>query len=161
VDIQKDKSIVSPARKPSFSSSDRITISNQKDVHIILPPSASHATSSGILSNLRRCIIDMSEPTTAPKGGPFATLTLKNIKDSLIVCGQVSGPAHVTGVERSVIVTSCRQLRMHDCKAVDVYLFCTSRPIIEDCEEIRFAPFPDHYVSSSRRPAVKIFFTFC
>lgn len=29
---------------------------------------------------------------------------------------------------------------MHDAKNVDVYLLCPSRPIIEDCTNIRFAP---------------------
>lgn len=29
---------------------------------------------------------------------------------------------------------------MHDAKNVDVYLLCSSRPIIEDCNGIRFAP---------------------
>jgi hypothetical protein len=30
---------------------------------------------------------------------------------------------------------------MHDAKNVDVYLLCSSRPIIEDCSGVRFAPF--------------------
>jgi hypothetical protein len=29
---------------------------------------------------------------------------------------------------------------MHDARNVDVYLLCSSRPIIEDCSGIRFAP---------------------
>lgn len=29
---------------------------------------------------------------------------------------------------------------MHDAKNVDVYLLCSSRPIIEDCSDVRFAP---------------------
>lgn len=36
-----------------------------------------------------------------------------------------------------------RQFRMHGSKNVDVYLHAASRPIIEDCENIRFAPLPD------------------
>jgi hypothetical protein len=31
---------------------------------------------------------------------------------------------------------------MHDCVDVDVYLWCGSRPIIEDCRGVRFAPLP-------------------
>ena len=36
---------------------------------------------------------------------------------------------------------------MHDCKDVDVYLKCMSKPIIEDCGGIRFAPVPECYMS--------------
>ncbi|KAF2121827.1 tubulin-specific chaperone c [Lophiotrema nucula] len=120
-----------------------VNISNHSNVHIMLPTSASHATSSGTVSNLRRSVVDLSPPTA--NGAPFASLTLKNIKDSLVVCGHLAGPAHITGVENSVIVTSCRQFRMHASKNVHVYLYCSSRPIIEDCERIRFAPLPEMY----------------
>lgn len=134
-------------RKPSFSNASSVTISNHSGLHIILPTSASHATSSGTVSNLRHCVVDLSPPTT--NGGPFASLVLKNIKTSLIVCGRVSGPIHITGIEDCVVVTACRQFRMHGSKNVDVYLHCSSRPIIEDCEQIRFAPLPETYVSTT------------
>jgi hypothetical protein len=32
---------------------------------------------------------------------------------------------------------------MHGSKDVDIYLHSASRPIIEDCERVRFAPMPD------------------
>ena len=134
-------------RQPSFSQSKSVVMSNHRDVHIILPPSAADATSSGALTSLRRCVVDMSVPTSSTFGGhPFAGLTLKNIRDSLVICGHVNGPAHVTGVENSVLVTACRQFRMHNCKNVDVYLLCKSRPIIEDCSNVRFAPLPQSMV---------------
>jgi Tubulin binding cofactor C len=44
---------------------------------------------------------------------------------------------------------TCRQFRMHECKNVDVYLSCSSRPIIEDCSGIRFSQLPDTYVCLS------------
>ncbi|KAF2758155.1 tubulin-specific chaperone c [Pseudovirgaria hyperparasitica] len=137
----------SAIRKPSFSNSPSVTIANHTSQHIILPTSASHATSSGTLSSLKRCVVDMSQPTS--HGGPFAALTLKNISSSLIICGQVSGSAHVTGLSGSVVVASCRQFRMHASTNVVVYLQCSSRPIIEDCEGIRFAPLPEFYVVQS------------
>lgn len=134
-------------RKPSFSHSTRISLSNHNDLHIILPPSASHATTtSGTLSNLRNCVVDMSVPTSSSSvARPFAGLTLRDISNSLIVGGQVAGPIHVTNMHDSVLVVACRQFRMHDSKDVDVYLLCGSRPIIEDCDEIRFAPLPSVY----------------
>ncbi|KAK4981391.1 hypothetical protein LTR66_010030 [Elasticomyces elasticus] len=134
-------------RKPSFSQSTSVSISNHNGIHIILPSSAAHATSSGTLSNLSNCVVDMSVPTAT--GGPFAGLTLKNIKNSLIVCGHVNGAAHITNVFNSVIVVSARQFRMHESRNCDVYLQCSSRPIIEDCNGIQFAPLPKVYVSRS------------
>jgi tubulin-specific chaperone C len=135
-----------PIRQPSFSQASSVSISDHTGLHIILPSSASHATSSGSLTNLNKCIVDMSVPTT--NGAPFAGLMLKNMKKSLIIAGQVMGAAHITGVEDSVIAVSSRQVRMHDCKNVDVYLMCSSRPIIEDCSRVRFAPIPECYVRS-------------
>ncbi len=134
-----------PIRAPSFSKATSVTISQHEGVHIILPASASHATSSGSLTNLKRCIVDMSVPTAS--GAPFAGLALKNISQSLMIAGQVAGAAHITGLKNCVVVVDSRQVRMHNCENVDIYLRCTSKPIIEDCNAIRFAPLPSIYKS--------------
>ena len=144
-DMQEAASI----RKPSFSKAQSVTISNHSNLHIILPSSAAHATTSGTLSKLKRCVVDMSVPTA--HGQPFAGLSVKNITQSLVVCGRVSGPIHITGMEAVVLVVSCRQFRMHDCKNCDVYLFSTSKPIIEHCSGIRFAPIPPCHVRLPNR----------
>ncbi|KAL2057601.1 hypothetical protein ABVK25_001985 [Lepraria finkii] len=67
-------------------------------------------------------------------------MTIKSITESLLLCGGVSGAVHIMGVERSTLVIYSRQVRMHECKDCVVYLRCTSRPIIEDCKGICFAP---------------------
>lgn len=136
-------------RQPSFSQATSVTIGNHDGLHIILPASASHATTSGTLSMLHRCVVDMSTPTRTSNA--FAGLTLKNIKDSLIICGHVNGAAHLTNVSNAVIVVASRQFRMHESRNCDVYLLTTSRPIIEDCSGIRFAPLPDIYMSDNDR----------
>ncbi|KAF7943238.1 hypothetical protein EAE96_011169 [Botrytis aclada] len=130
-----------PIRKPSFSQASTINITGHTGLHIILPSSASRATSSGAITKLNGCIVDMSVPTA--NGAPFAGLSLKNIKHSLVIAGHVAGAAHITGIEDSIIVVTSRQVRMHDCKNVDIYLHCASRPIIEDCSNVRFSPIPD------------------
>jgi hypothetical protein len=132
-------------QRPSFSKATNVTISKHEGLRIILPTSASHATSSGTVANLKRCVVDLSPPTA--NGAPFAALYLKNIKDSLVICGQVAGAIHITNIENSVIVTACQQFRMHGSRNVDIYLHSASRPIFEDCEGLRFAPLPDVYVS--------------
>lgn len=134
-----------PVRKPSFSQAANVNITGHTGLHIILPSSASRATSSGSLTRLNRCIVDMSVPTAS--GAPFAGLALKNIQSSLIIAGHVAGAAHITAVEDSIIVVTSRQVRVHDAKNVDIYLHCASRPIIEDCSNVRFSPIPECYVS--------------
>jgi hypothetical protein len=44
-----------------------------------------------------------------------------------------------------VLVLNARQVRMHECVGVTVYLWCGSHPIIEGCSGVRFAPLPDVY----------------
>ena len=134
-----------PIRKPSFSQASNVNISGHTGLHIILPSSAARATASGSLSRLNRCIVDMSVPTA--NDAPFAGLSMKNIEGSLIIAGHVAGAAHITAVEDSIIVVASRQVRMHDCQNVDVYLHCASRPIIEDCHNVRFSPIPQYHVS--------------
>jgi hypothetical protein len=36
---------------------------------------------------------------------------------------------------------------MHGSKKVDVYLHSASRPIIEDCKDVRFAPMPEMFAT--------------
>lgn len=156
----------SSVRKPSFSSAKNIAIYEQTGLHIILPSSASRATSSGSLTRLERCVVDMTVPTTTkaapsatttppPDGGaaapattgvPFAGLAIKDVRRCLLLCGTVAGPVHVTGVRDSVVVVAARQVRIHECENVDFYLHCGSHPIIEDCSNMRFAPLPGVYV---------------
>ncbi|EAT80534.2 hypothetical protein SNOG_12122 [Parastagonospora nodorum SN15] len=131
-------------RRPSLSQATKVTITNHHNLHLKLPAAASHATSSGTISNLSRCVIDLSAATS---NAPFSALYLKNIKDSVIICGQVAGAVHITDVENSVLVVPTRQFRMHGSKKVDIYLHSASRPIIEDCENVRFAPMPDMFAS--------------
>ncbi|EXF73110.1 tubulin binding cofactor C [Colletotrichum fioriniae PJ7] len=130
-------------RKPSFSTAKDIAIFGQDGLHIILPSSASRATSSGRLTDLRGCVVDMSIALSGHTS--FANLALKNVERSLIVAGNVAGPAHITGVSDSIIVVSARQVRIHECRNVDIYLHCSSHPIIEDCSNMRFAPLPSSF----------------
>lgn len=149
-DFQPTSMMQAARLRMSFSQSTSVSINNHANQHIILPASAAHATSSGTLSNLQRCVVDMSSPTST--GQPFATLALRNIDQSLIVCGHVSGAAHLTNVTNSVIVVASRQFRMHESKACDIYLHASGRPIIEDCSGVQFAPLPDGYMKEADRP---------
>jgi hypothetical protein len=136
-----------PASSHTTDSSEKsagVAVSNHIDSHVVLPASSSHTASSAIVSNIRHSVVDLSSAVSG--SDHFATLTLKNVKDSLIICGHILGPIHMTGVENSVLVMACRQFRMHGSRNVDVYLHCSSRPIIEDCQGIRFGPLSSTHV---------------
>jgi hypothetical protein len=137
------------ARRPFYSTSASVSISHQTSAHIILPSSATHASAPCSLTQLTKCVVDLSVPST--DGAPFAGLTVKSVRQCLLVCGNVEGAAHITDVQDSAIVVTSRQFRMHECSNVDVYLSCSSRPIIEDCKAIHFARIPDTYVSRGCR----------
>jgi len=101
------------------------------------------------VADIDYCVVDLEQPTYA--GSPFPGLTVRNVSKSLMLCGKVSGAIHMTNLQDCVLVVACRQFRMHECKNVVVYLHCASRPIIEDCERIRFTPLPETYVDDALR----------
>lgn len=136
---------LSSIRQPSFSTAKNISIANQTGLHVVLPPSAARATAAGSLTDLRDCIVDMSVPTA--EGSPFPGLALKNISNSVIIAGCVTGPVHITNVSDSILVMTAHQVRIHECSNVDIYLHCSSHPIIEDCKGMRFAPLPEYYMT--------------
>ncbi|KAL8841347.1 MAG: hypothetical protein Q9170_000978 [Blastenia crenularia] len=107
------------------------------DVHHALRTenNVEHADQGIIISNSSYCVIRYAVPS--PK------LTVNTLQTSILVSGPINGAAFVTGVTASVLILSCRQLRMHRCQNCIVYLRCSSRPVIEDCSSIQFAPFPD------------------
>ncbi|KAF2849313.1 hypothetical protein T440DRAFT_469413 [Plenodomus tracheiphilus IPT5] len=145
--------------RPSIPPTSQITLSNLSNKHIILPPSSSATQTTATLSNLSNCIIDLSAFTSPPPSStttidtptstspsppttPLATLYLKSTSNSLILTGRINGAIHITQLSNSVLVTTCRQFRMHASHKVNVYLHARSRPIIEDCSGIGFAPLP-------------------
>ncbi|KAI9927702.1 hypothetical protein AWENTII_012661 [Aspergillus wentii] len=147
-----DSEVEKKQKTPGFSAAavSSVSVNNHHGLHIMLPASGSTSTVPASITSLRHCVVDMSIPTT--DGKPYASLTVKGVKESLLVCGQVAGPAHITGVEHSVLVVSCRQFRMHNCSDVDVYLSSSSNPIIEDCTNIRFGRIPRAYALDHDRP---------
>ncbi|KAH8426830.1 putative tubulin-specific chaperone c [Aspergillus melleus] len=127
-----------------------VAVNNHFGLHIMLPASGSTATVPASITSLRHCVVDMSIPTA--NGKPYASLTAKGIKESLLICGQINGPAHITGAENSIIVVTSRQFRMHNCSNVDVYLSSSSNPVIEDCKNVRFGRIPRAYALDHDRP---------
>ena len=95
-------------------------------------------TPSCVVSNVSKSIVYLDSDQSHPP----PLLTINDVEESLILAARINGPAHITNLESSILVMSCRQFRMHNSHAVDVYLYCSSRPIIENCSSIRFTTIP-------------------
>jgi tubulin-specific chaperone C len=144
-----------PTSRPALSqTATSISINSTSKAHIILPSTSARSPNTPCtISRLTSCVLDLSSATpSASKNSstgspsPLANLTITHVSDSLLSCGTVNGPAHVTDLKNSVLVITCRQLRMHECHDVVVYLHCTSRPIIEDCSGVKFTTLPQTHL---------------
>ncbi|KAK4696099.1 tubulin-specific chaperone C, partial [Lecanoromycetidae sp. Uapishka_2] len=123
------------------NTSTTVTVDSLSAAHYILDAAALKSDTSASLTKIHHSVVDLS--IAAALAQPLATLAIVSVAGSLLLCGKVSGAVHVTSVLDSTLVISSRQVRMHECKNCVVYLQCPSRPIIEDCEALRFAPLPD------------------
>ncbi|CAG9864562.1 unnamed protein product [Phyllotreta striolata] len=85
------------------------------------------------LENLESCTVIL-------KGTP-STLHLNRLNDCKIFCGPVSTSVFAENCENSTLVIACQQLRLHGSKHTDIYLYVTSRAIMEDCSDISVAPY--------------------
>lgn len=121
-----------------------VSVDSRSDVRFNLQKSTVNTAVPATIASVCRSVINMST-----SGQAFAVLSVNDVVDSLLLCGEVNGAAHVTGVKHSVIVVTCHQFRMHDCTDVDVYLGCSSIPIIENCHDVRFSHIPDCHVGCS------------
>jgi len=81
---------------------------------------------------------------------PMGALRIQNIRDSVIVVGPVSGAIYVIDCVNCKLVLSSHQIRIHDCYNCDMYMRVGSRPIIEHCSDVRFAPYSLSYPSIER-----------
>lgn len=90
-----------------------------------------------LLTHLTNCKVHLF-------GSP-STLHLKHIDGCEILCGPVSSSVFIDHCRNSTLAFPCQQLRTHNTMDTQIYLHVTSRPIIEDCIRVAFAPFTWSY----------------
>ncbi|KAJ7987805.1 hypothetical protein DPEC_G00330320 [Dallia pectoralis] len=73
--------------------------------------------------------------------GSPSTVHIKHVQNCEIFSGPVSSSVFVDHCTGSTLTFPCQQLRTHHTTNTQVYLHVSSRAIIEDCQEVRFAPF--------------------
>ena len=121
------------------------TITALSDAHWTFSSEKSTA-SSALISDASHSLIDLRR--SASDQASLSSLTLRDVRKTLTLGGVVSGAVHVTHMCNSVLVVNGHQIRLHMCQNCAIYLRCSSKPIIEDCKGIKFAPLPACFVST-------------
>ncbi|KAJ5070886.1 tubulin folding cofactor c [Anaeramoeba ignava] len=85
------------------------------------------------LSNLKNCTIFLCDKISA--------LWIDNIESCKIYTGPISGSIFLENCIDSTFMLAAQQIRLHSSNNCDLYIFTKSEPIIEDCKEIRVAPY--------------------
>ncbi|CAM8902178.1 unnamed protein product [Rhodiola kirilowii] len=73
--------------------------------------------------------------------GRVRAIYVHRLRNCKVYAGPVLGSILIEDVEDTVFVLASHQIRIHFAKRCDFYLRVRSRPIIEDCTGIRFAPY--------------------
>uniref|UniRef100_A0A2P2NI36 Uncharacterized protein MANES_12G134100 n=1 Tax=Rhizophora mucronata TaxID=61149 RepID=A0A2P2NI36_RHIMU len=68
-------------------------------------------------------------------------LFVNKLRCCKVFAGPVIGSILIEDVENCVFMLASHQIRIHYTKGSDFYLRLRSRPIIEDCKGVRFAPY--------------------
>ncbi|KAJ2521527.1 hypothetical protein H4217_001326 [Coemansia sp. RSA 1939] len=89
------------------------------------------------LRDISNSIIDLRQSSNA-----IRALNCHRLNNSIVVCGPFAGSATVRDSVNCILVLAVRQMRLENSFSIDVYLHCSSRPIIEKSSGIRFAPYP-------------------
>lgn len=86
-----------------------------------------------VLSDLVNCEVRLI--------GCLRALFVHKLVNCKVYVGAVFGSVLIEEVEGCVFVMASHQIRIHHAKGTDFYLRVRSRPIIEDCSGVRFAPY--------------------
>ncbi|KAK9272026.1 hypothetical protein L1049_002395 [Liquidambar formosana] len=85
------------------------------------------------LSDLNSCEVKLM--------GCARALFVHRLQNCRVYAGPILGSILIEEVEGCVFVLASHQIRIHHAKGSDFYLRVRSRPIIEDCSRVRFAPY--------------------
>jgi len=73
--------------------------------------------------------------------GVLQAVHILNIQRCTLYIGAVAGAVHVTHCEESSVSLSCHQLRIHQSRASVFYVDARTPPIVEDVQDLAFAPY--------------------
>lgn len=90
------------------------------------------------LENLKDCKVKLE--------GSASTIHMTGLVKCTVLVGPVSTSVYVDDCADSHFVVACQQLRIHRTTSSGFYVDVSSRPIIEDCKDVGFAPYNWTYV---------------
>ena len=125
-----------------------INIIGSRGEHIALPRSSTDedvSQAAASIGNVEDCTIDLRARSSTRS--PLAKLQIFNARQTLIICGAVSGSVFLSESQDCVLLATSGQMRFYKCDNCAVYLHCTSNPVIELSDRIKFAPLPSILVS--------------
>lgn len=74
-----------------------------------------------------------------------ATVTVDDCTNCRIFIAAIKSSIFIRDCSNCVIVTTCQQFRTRDCKRLDVFLYCVTKPIIESTTGVKFGCFQFNY----------------
>lgn len=77
--------------------------------------------------------------------GVPSSIQIKNLQSSVLIVGPCSRSILIDQCVQCEFAFGCQQLRVHTSSECDFYVHITAQPIIEDCQELRFAPYNVKY----------------
>jgi len=86
-----------------------------------------------MLSQLSNC-------TVIIKSNPI-TLHATHLTNCILKCGPVQTSIYLDNCNNCTLSLACQQLRAHNSRETNIYLHVTSKGIIEDCNDIKVAPY--------------------
>lgn len=89
------------------------------------------------LYNLESCMVKLF--------GSANTVHINSIMNCTVLIGPVSTSIFIENCTNCTFVVACQQARIHSTTDSHVYLYVSTRAIIEDCKNLKFAPYNWHY----------------
>ena len=135
----------SPANRRSLGT---INIIGSKGELVALPPLSTDedlSQAAASIYGVQDCTIDLRARSSIKS--PLSKLQVVNARQTLIICGAVSGSVFLSESQDCVLLATSGQMRLYNCENCAVYLHCTSKPVIECSDRIKFAPLPSLVVS--------------
>jgi tubulin-specific chaperone C len=89
-------------------------------------------------------IVNVKNSTIQLHGNP-SVLWIKDLENTLVLCGPITGSAFVNNCKNCKIIVACHQLRIHESHNTQFYINVGSRAIIENCKNVQFSEYSFSY----------------
>lgn len=124
------------------------TIVNKDNEMIIIPVQVVEKDSSSKISNNNipmQLLIRDCNGCTFTLTGTVGTIRLERLDACILFFGPCSTSIYLESCSNCQIFAACHQLRIHKSILSTLYVKCNSHPIIEDCDQLKFAPYIASY----------------